>query len=156
MQPLRRAVRSCGLAALLLGLMLPLDSTAAGPREEIQNAVRSGMPIVLVVASAQRPDPTDEARGDWAAYLNGFNSHADPAIKIIKITATLYRSILAVPALKTEFATLFIRDREHALQYDGMILEPQIYSLGQNYLLGRGDLAPRSGYGLRPTTVQLR
>jgi hypothetical protein len=152
----RHAVRSRCLVVLLLGLILPLGSPAAGPREEIDQALRSGIGAVLVVASARRPSPADEAYSDWAEYLNNFSSRAAPVIRIINTTAAEYRNIVAAPLLKTEFATLFIRDRDHVLQYDGMILEPQIYLLGQSYLLGHNDFTPQAGYGLRQTAIQLR
>jgi hypothetical protein len=156
---MRRRTRVAGaswLFVLLLGLILPCPGPAAGPREAIEGALRNGMGVVLVVVGAGHPDPADEAYGDWANYLNNFSSRADPAVRIVKTTAAEYRRIIAAPALKDEFATLFIRDPAHTLQYDGMILEPQIYLLGQNYALRRGDFTPRTGYGLRQTAVQLR
>jgi hypothetical protein len=152
----RHLVRSRCLVVLLLGLILPCASAAAGPREEIETALRGGRVVVLVVSSPRPSDPVDEAYADWAAYLNRFSSRADPAIKIVKTTAAQYRRIVAAPPLATDFATLFIRDPEHALQYDGMILEPQIYLLGQDYVLRRADVESHTGYGLRQMALQLR
>ncbi len=152
--------RSGRLAVLLLVLaltgLLPNEGLAAAPREALETALRSGVGVVLVVTSARQPDPADEAYGDWAEYLNRFSARADPAIRIIKTTAAEYRNILAAPPLTSDFATLFIRDPKHALQYDGMILEPQVYLRGQAYVLRRADFTPRTGYGLRQTAVQLR
>ena len=156
MRHLFSVVRSSCVVVLLLGLTLPCASPAAGPREAIETALRGGKAVILVVASSRPAASADEAYADWAEYLNRFSAHADPTIKIIKATAAEYRRIIAAPPLADDFATLFIRDPQHALQYDGMILEPQIYRLGQDYILRRAEMAPRIGYGLRQTAVQLR
>jgi len=37
-----------------------------------------------------------------------------------------------------------------------MILEPQVYHLGQGYILEQTEPSPAAAYGLTPTTIRLR
>jgi len=57
------------------------------------SALRAGKPVVLVIANGAPARPTDEAYGDWADALNNFAAHADPGVKIIRLTARAYRKI---------------------------------------------------------------
>ena len=154
----------CRQAWLWLALVLTLSlggtgwagpSAAASPRELVA-ALRSGKPVVLVIARGTTAKPTDEAYGDWADALNNFGANADPRLKIIKLTARTYRVAIAGPRISGQFATLFIRGLDHALLYRGMIMEPQVYRLGQGYILEQTELSPAAAYGLTPTTIRLR
>ena len=147
---------------LALVLALPLSGTgqaadigAASP-SQLLSALRTGKPVVLVIANGAPARPTDEAYGDWADALNNFAAHADPGVKIIRLTARAYRSAIAAPRIPGHFATLFIRDLDHALLYRGMILEPQVYRLGLDYVLQQTEPSTAKAYGLAPTTVRLR
>jgi hypothetical protein len=119
---------------LALVLTLSLDGTgwaglpAAASLRELVAALRSGKPVVLVIARSAKAKPTDEAYGDWADALNNFGANADPRLKIIKLTARAYRLAISGPRISGQFAMLFTRGLEHALLYRGMILEPQVYT----------------------------
>jgi hypothetical protein len=66
-----------------------------------------------------------------------------------------YQKRIVRPALTTAFATLFIRDGTEVLFYDGMVLEPQIYWIGVDFLHGRSTTAA-AAYGLREQQLRLR
>jgi hypothetical protein len=143
-------------------LELSLDGTgrageiaAASPRELVA-ALRPGNSVMLVIANRAAARPTDEAYGDWADALNNFAAHADPRLKIVKLTAHAYRLAIAAPRIPGQFATLFVRDRDHALLYQGMILEREVYHLGQDYILEQTEPPQATAYGLTPTTIRLR
>jgi hypothetical protein len=131
------------------------DAASSTPRELVA-ALHSGKPIVLVIASGAAAKPTDEAYGDWADALNNFAAGADPRVKIIKLTATAYRLSIADPQIPGQFATLFVRDLDHSLLYRGIILEPQVYHLGEGYILDQTEPPPAAAYGLTPTTIRVR
>jgi len=130
--------------------------TATVSTRELVTALRSGGRVILVIARSAPGKPTDEAYGDWADALNNFAAHADPRVKIIKVTAPAYRLAIADPTISGPFATLFVRDLDHALLYRGMILEPQVYHLGQGFILEQVEPSPAAAYGLMPTTIRLR
>jgi hypothetical protein len=133
---------------------------AAAPAQrgnEIQAAIRSGKPVVVVVAKApQKGDDSDETYGDWAAYLNRFARRAGSAVSIVKVTPERYAALVAEPKLTSGYATLFLRGTSHALLYRGMILEPQVYEQGRKYSsLGPDDKWVASD-GLQEVTLALR
>jgi hypothetical protein len=130
--------------------------TATASTRELVAALRSGGPVILVIARSAPGKPTDEAYGDWADALNNFAAHAEPRVKIIKVTAPAYRLAIADPTISGPFATLFVRDLDHALLYRGMILEPQVYHLGQGFILEQVEPSRAAAYGLTPTTIRLR
>jgi hypothetical protein len=129
---------------------------AVASRSQLVGALRSGKPVVLVIANNASAKSTDETYGDWADALNTFAARKDPGIKIVKQTPRSYRLAVASPRIAEQFATLFIRDLNHALLYRGMILEPQVYRLGEDYLFKRPDPSPEKAYGLISTTIRLR
>jgi hypothetical protein len=137
------------------GIGQAADIAAASPRELVA-ALRSGKPVVVVIASGAAAKPTDELYGDWADALNNFAAYSSPQLEIIKLTARAYRLAIAGPRIPGQFATLFIRDLDHALLYRGMILEPQVYRLGQGYILEQTEPSPAGAYGLTPTAIRLR
>lgn len=156
-----RALRTVCWLTLVLTLA-PAHGIRAtdGPdpaRAEVAKALRSGQGVVLVVvADVKKPGAADESYGDWADNLNYFVAHADQKIKIIKLTARRYPNVMADPKTKSRYATLFIRDLSHVLLYDGMILESQVYKLGQAYILQHSDPKAMSAWGLQETTARLR
>ena len=153
-----RPRQACLWLALVLTLIQGETSQAAVGKavvsqRELVAALRS-QPVVLAVWNGTPAKPTDETYGDWADALNNFHSSAQ--VKVITLTSREYRIAIAGPRLSGQFATLFIRDLDHALLYRGMILEPQVYQLGQSYMLEQSEPSPSSAYGLRPTTIRLR
>jgi hypothetical protein len=143
------------LALSLGGRAQAADIAAAAPHQLVA-ALRTGKPIVLVIASPAPAKPTDEAYGDWADALNDFAAHADPSVRIIKVTPRAYHLAITAPRISGQFGTLFIRDLNHALLHRGMILEPQVYSLGQDFILQQTEQPSAKTYGLTSTTVRLR
>jgi hypothetical protein len=131
------------------------DIAAATPHQLVA-ALRTGMPVILVIASPAPARPTDEAYGDWADALNDFAAHADPSVRIIRVTARAYHLAIATPWISGQFGTLFIRDLNHALLHRGMIVEPQVYRLGQDFILQQTEPSSAKTYGLSPTTIRLR
>jgi hypothetical protein len=145
------------LAFSLGGTGKAAEMTVAS-RSQLVAGLRTGQPVVLVIANTAAAKSTDEAYGDWADALNTFAAHKDPGVKIVKQTPRSYRLAVAGPRIAGQFATLFIRDLNHALLYRGMILEPQVYRLGEDYMLQRTDQsqAQAKAYGLTSTAIRLR
>jgi hypothetical protein len=143
------------LALSLGGRAQAADIAAAAPHQLVA-ALRTGKPVVLVIANPAPAKPTDEAYGDWTGALNDFAAHADPSVRIIRVTARAYHLAIATPWISGQFGTLFVRDLNHALLHRGMILEPQVYRLGQDFILQQTEQPSAKTYGLSPTTVRLR
>jgi hypothetical protein len=144
------------LAILLTGISAqqPRKNSIRG---EIDAALQNGKTVVLAVApTPHRNTGDDEAYGDWASYLEAFTSHAGPDIKILKVTPTAVSQLLSEPRLAETYATLFLRDRDHALVYDGMALEPGVYSAGLAYLANKRDTKLETGYGLKEKAARFR
>lgn len=126
-------------------------------RKDLDTAFHAGQPFVLVVTGdSQKAADTNEAYADWAEYLNAFRVQTDPRIKIVKVTALQYPELIVEPKPKDKYATLFVRDAEHVLLYDGMILEPQVYQLGLAYLKDHSDGKASSSNGLRKVSIRRR
>jgi hypothetical protein len=53
------------------------------------------------------------------------------------------------PKVKGDFATLFMRDPNHALVYNGMVVERKVYEIGLAYLKRQMDEKLASAYGLQ-------
>ena len=143
------------LALSLGGRAQAADIAAAAPHQLVA-ALRTGKPIILVIASPAPASPTAEAYGAWADVLNGFAAHADPAVRIIKVTPRAYHLAITAPRISGQFGTLFVRDLNHALLHRGMIVEPQVYRLGQDFILQQTEPSPAKTYGLSLTAVRLR
>jgi hypothetical protein len=143
------------LALSLGGRAQAADIAAAAPHQLVA-ALRTGKPIILVIASPTPARPTDEAYGDWADVLNDFAAHADPGVRIIKVTPRAYHLAITAPRISGQFGTLFVRDLNHALLHRGMIVEPQVYRLGQDFILQQTEPSSAKTYGLSPTTIRLR
>jgi hypothetical protein len=140
---------------LLAGPGRAAEIATASPAELIAELDR-GNPIVIVVWNETAPKSTDESYGDWADTLNNFAARADGRVKIIKMAALAYRLAVVAPRISGQFATLFVRNLQNTLLYQGMILEPQVYQLGQNYILAQTESPAATKYGLTPTAIHLR
>ena len=112
----------------------PKAEPAPARANEIQAALKTGRPVVLVVQPSN-PDETSEAYGDWASYLNQF----------VKLSRARYSDIVTTPKLKAGYNTLFLGEAGNALLYRGRILEPDVYSIGEAYMAGKREGLPRDG-----------
>jgi hypothetical protein len=126
-------------------------------RKDLDAAFHAGQPFILVITGG-KPKPADdnETYADWAEYLNAFRAQTDSRIKIVKVTALQYPELIIEPKPKDKYATLFVRDSEHGLLYDGMILEPQVYQLGLAYLQDHPDGKANLANGLKDVSVRRR
>jgi hypothetical protein len=145
----------CALAWALLSFMAAVQA-ASTPRAVLVGALRDGTPLVVVVAATKKADDSNEAYGDWADLLNEFAAHAPPNVKIVRLGPRDFAMDFAKPHVSGSFSTLFIRDAAHALLYDGMIVEANVYVLGRAYLSSPVDLAKAATWGLHETVVALR
>lgn len=143
-------------------LMIFLTAAAQQPRsdrdrKDIETQFHDGKTLVLVVAPAGRkPSDADESYGDWADGLNNFATHAGAGIKILKLTPPEFAQLLLQPKVKGDFATLFMRDSEHALVYDGMVVERKVYEIGLAYLKRQMDEKLASAYGLQEKVAHFK
>jgi hypothetical protein len=109
--------------------------------------------VLLVEPEGGSASRSSEAYADWIAYRDNFIEHESTGV--VKLTLADYNAQVAEPRLANPFAALFIRD-SFALLHDGMVLEPQIYSLGAKYLR-QGLVDPNaSEYGLHLVRFRLR
>jgi hypothetical protein len=146
---------------LASAIVMSFLTVAAQPREDwsrkdIEAQFHDGKTVVLVVAPAGRPKEADESYGDWADGLNNFATHASASVKILKLTPQRFAQVLLQPEVKGDFATLFMRDSEHALVYDGMVVERKIYEIGLAYLKRQVDQKQASAYGLNEKTAHFK
>jgi len=149
----------------LLGtiFLLTLATIAAQPRKDVarkdlEAALHVGKTVVLVVAPATKRAADDESYGDWADALNDFSAHAGAGadVRIFQLTPLRLSQLLVAPRIKHEFAVLFLRDTEHALVYDGQVVERKVYDLGLAYAKGRPDEKLQSSYGLQEKTTRFK
>ena len=124
--------------------------------KEIEQAFSSGKTVVLVVAPHKSAgDDESEAYGDWADNLNRFASSLPADTKLVKLTAAQYKQDVEEPKIRQAFATVFLRDRTHALLYDGMIVEAKAYKVGLGWLHQQPDEKAMSAYGLQEKPAKL-
>jgi hypothetical protein len=143
------------LAATACGLSQSTTATKEkAPPNEIRVALKSGRPVVLVVQPSG-PAGTSEAYGDWAEYLNAFAAR-DKSVKIVKLSGRRYSELITSPQLDKPYNTLFLRDAGHALLYRGMILEPDIYNKGKEYMAGKPSPDPALRTGLEEVKLDIR
>jgi hypothetical protein len=145
------AVLGATAGGLSQSTTLPKEKAAPN---EIQVALKSGRPLVLVVQPSGRSDDS-EAYGDWAEYLNAFAAR-EKSVKIVKLSGRRYSELVAAPQLNKRYNTLFLRDAGHALLYRGMILEPDIYVKGKAYMAGKLGPEPAPGTGLEEVKLEMR
>jgi hypothetical protein len=143
------------LAALLLAA---LTASAAPPPDRctgLAGDLRDGRPTVIIVSPpAHDLAPRSEAYADWAFYRDDFLRRRPEDLCVLRMAAAAYRRRFAEPVLSDRFATIFVRDPDHALVYPGLILEPDIYRLGVAFLRGQDiDGAP---YGLQDRRLRSR
>lgn len=128
-----------------------------GTRTQMEAAFHDGKTVVLVVAPAPAKDTdSDETYGDWADGLNRFAAHAGSNVRILKLTLAKLSLLTEEPAVKGPYATLFLRNSERALVYDGIVSEPRVYEIGLAYLKGHLEEKSASTYGLQEESVRFR
>ena len=132
-----------------------LTGVAAAPVNEIRTALQTGHPVVLVVQGAAQAE-SSEAYGDWASYLNQFAGRAGSSVNIVKLSLQRYSELVSKPKLKGAYNTLFLRDGSRGLLYRGMILEPDVYRIGQAYMTGKPGDPPVAREGLEEVAMQVR
>jgi hypothetical protein len=148
-----------GLSLLIGCAMVPPQSNGQSPdstRKEIETALHDRKPMVLVVAPAGQKQDEDEAYADWAEYLNQFKGHADPSLRIKKLTLLRFRRLFVQPKIKGPYAAIFVRDLDHVLVYDGMIVEPKVYKIASDYLKGNPDAKLMANYGLEEKSARFQ
>ena len=145
-----------GSAILMSFLIVDAQPRKDGDRKDIEAQFHDGKTVVLVVAPAGKPKDADESYGDWADGLNTFATHAGASVKILKLTPQRFAQLLLQPEVKGHFATLFMRDSEHALVYDGMVVERKVYEIGLAYLKRQIDQKQASAYGLQEKTAHFK
>jgi hypothetical protein len=141
-------------AAAVLSNTPGQGSEKEASKNEIVAALKTGRRFVIVVEPRANPD-SSEAYADWAGYLNDFAA-SEKRLRIIKLTARRYSQMVTAPKLSRPYDTLFVRDADHALLYRGMILEPQIYSIGAAYMKAKSDSASVFPAGLEEVQLKSR
>ena len=63
---------------------------------------------------------------------------------------------VAAPPLTGAYTTLFLRDSTHAMLYCGMIVEPEVYSIGTSFATGQSGATVEKWDGFDKAIVQLR
>lgn len=123
--------------------------------DEIRTALSTGKPVVLLVFDSTGKR-SGEAYADWAEYLNQFSSRERNRVVIVRLTPHRYGQLVTTPQLTGAYNTLFLRDSTHAMLYRGMIVEPQVYSIGTSFATGKAGAQVGKWDGLDNATVQLR
>lgn len=144
----------CG--ALLLALTA-LAVAEFNPRRTLQANLAAGKPTVLIVSRTPTPaDQRSEAYADWAGYLNDFAEDHQGDFEFLKVKPTALKAIFAEHTpIKSPFATIFFRDAQSAIYYDGMIHDRNAYRAVAAFLAGRAvEERPRSA--LKPFRFRLR
>jgi hypothetical protein len=143
------------LISILTAVAAQQPSAEVG-RKGMEAAFRGGKSVVLVIAPSGKQQSDDESYGDWADGLNDFATHVGADVKILKLTPLKFRQLLQQPKLKEGFATLFMRDSDHALVYDGMVTEPKVYEIGLAYLKHQPYEKSASAYLLQEKTAHFK
>ena len=134
------------MARILFALVLAAGIVAAhaggdeGKAAIIRDALAAGQPIVLAIA-AEFPaaDGEGETYADWAAYLNAFaEAHSRFAIMAVD-GAEAAELLTAPPPLADGYATVFARNADSAVIYEGPILESFVYDAAAAYLDAPAD-----------------
>lgn len=147
------------LTALLLGALAFAQTTGqpslkAAPRNEILDALKTNHSVVVVVQLPVRTG-SGEAYADWAEYLNDF-AIREKSVRIVKLTPRRYSELVGAPKLSGSYNTLFLRDAENALLYRGMILEPEVYAIGKDYMTSKSWAQSTRSAGLEKVTLEIR
>lgn len=146
------------LAALLCGLAAtqPTSPRLSDPRLAVQEALRSGKKVILVVQSDK--EAQSEAYSDWYGYFTDFTKKIErnKEVKVISLTRASYLRLVDAPLIKETFGVLFLRSATQGLLYDGMILEPAVYPAAMGYLSDKPDEKALHQWGLVQANVRLK
>jgi len=152
-----RAGVLCGALVLALSALVASAVAEVNPRRTLQANLAAGKPTVLIVSRTPTPaDQRSEAYADWAGYLNDFAQEHRGDFEFLTVKPTELKAIFAeLSPIKSPFATIFLRDAQSAIYYDGMIHDRSAYGAAAAFLAGRPDEArPRSA--LKPFRFRLR
>ena len=95
----------------------------------------------------------DAARaGDWQFFFNDWVKRRGARSNVVVVTPDELKSLIRRPALTKECATIWVRDRTHALVYDTSCAPTAaIYDAGDRWLVSGG--APE---GFRESELKIR
>lgn len=137
----------------------PRPAHAGGGRElpAVTAELRAGRPFVLVVApSAPGRIANSEAYAGWQSYLGDFVQSRPADIAVLRLALADYRRLVAAPAWRDAFGTLFIRGGRRALLHRGLVLEPRIYELGVAFLRTGSSSREAGTFGMVEMAVRRR
>lgn len=151
----RPATRALLAALLLWQAVVPARADA---RRALEESLAAGKPAVLIVSRpVTATDRRSEAYADWAGYLNDFAADHRGEFTFVKVAPSRLKRLFAESApIKQPFATVFIRNRNDALYYDGMIVDRVIYRVAADYLAGKEGAPEEASLGLKPFRFRLR
>jgi len=143
-------------AAVIAALAAPRPAAALRPERPLgpRDALRARLPLMLVVAPPDRALPDAEAIGDWAYFLNEAARDRPAGVAVARTTRAGLRDLLAAPAVRQDYATLFIRPNRDALLHEGRILDPPVYEAGFAFL--RDGTPPPANHGLAAMRARSR
>lgn len=132
------------VCTLLLGLTAawasgsaatPTAPTASRPVPGLQEGVlRSGRPFVLVVSDGRdRRLQRSEAYGDWQAYLQSFVERRRGDLTVHHASPEQAQRLLAKWPPDLRNATLFAHPNGTGLLHRGLVLEPEVYTIGKTF-----------------------
>jgi hypothetical protein len=156
MTAVRVTIRAALLAALLV--WSAIAPARADARRALQASLDAGKPVVLVVSRpATAADMRSEAYADWAGYLNDFAADHRGRFTFLKVEpGGLKRLFAESTPIKEPFATIFIRSRNRALYYDGMIFDRVFYRFAADFLAGKDGAPDEASTGMKPFRFRVR
>lgn len=153
------------LVALLLVLSSHFRTAAAASSKDVNRALASAEPVVLigVPATFLHPetieDDTAETQSDWAYYLNEWiqTSASRKKFKIIVVPMNILAGTLQRPVLKGYCATLFVKNKSEGLLFDAYCV-PQVadYDVGAKWLAGTASPHDIAEHSFKTTAVVAR
>lgn len=157
MRGLRRSA-ACGALVLTLTAWLATAFAEVGPRQTLAANLAAGKPTVLIVSrTPTRADLRSEAYADWAGYLNDFAEEHRRDFQFVKIKPAELKAIFAEHTpIKEPFATVFFRNAQTAVSYDGMIHDRRTYGAAASFLSGTETAQPGLSPALKPFRFRLR
>ena len=159
------------VAAILAALFLVLSSyfaiAAEASLKDVNRALASPEPVVLIGVPAgflhpeslEDSDDAAEAQDDWSHYLNEWTRKtADKRkLKVIVVSMKVLSRALQRPVLKSDCATLFVKNRTEGLLFDAYCV-PHVedYDVGAKWLDGTASEHDIAEHGFKTTPVGAR
>ena len=121
-----------------------------------ESALALGQTFVAVVVDDHNPALTgSEAYADWKAYFLDFEAKCAGRLAIHKMSPARAKRVQALDLAGERNATLFVRGDGHALIHRGLVLEPQIYDDGLEFLRSGRPSPEAAAYGLIEMDLKL-